>query len=83
MKNIEVKKTTYKVDGCTEPCFEVTNGFVMIRIAPFYHYIGNDTILITEYHDGEFASREEWDIPWDYIGKPEAVDIAKRFSVYL
>lgn len=38
-KELKVKKTTYKVDGSTEPCFEVSGECAMVRIAPFYHFV--------------------------------------------
>lgn len=80
---LEVKKTTYEVDGCEEPCWEVTNGYTMVRIAPFYHYIGHDTIMLSEYLDGEFNSDEEWDYDFDELTRSDAIVLAKRFSVYL
>lgn len=51
---IEVKKTTYMVDGCQEPCFEVSDGYTMVRIAKMYHYIGWNTLAMSEYLDGEW-----------------------------
>ena len=77
------KRTTYKVDGSYEPCIEVTDGYTMVRIAPYYHYYGETTILITEYLDGEFNSQEEWDYDYDCLDCKEAIIIAKRYSVYL
>lgn len=80
---LKVKKTTYEVDGCTEPCWEVSNGYTMIRIAPFYHYIGLDTIILSEYMGGEFNSVEEWDYDFDELTQRDALILAKKFSVYL
>lgn len=62
---IEVNKTTYLVEGCQEPCFEVSDGYTMVRIAKMYHYIGRDTLVLTEYLDGEFNSSDEWDGDFD------------------
>lgn len=80
---VEVKKTTYMVDGCEEPCWEVSNGYTMVRIAPFYHYIGHDTIILSEYLDGEFNSDEEWDYDFGELTQSDAIALVKQFSVYL
>lgn len=80
---IEVKETTYEVDGSVEPCFEVTDGYTLVRIAPFYHYFGKTTILITQYLNGEFHSDEEWNYEWDYIDEGDAKEIAMKYSAYL
>ena len=80
---ITVKKTTYEVEGCKEPCFEVTDGFTMVRIAKMYHYVGKDTIIIKEYVDGEFNSSEEWNGDFDSMTEAKAKQLAKKFSVYL
>lgn len=80
---LEVKKTTYVVDGCEEPCWEVSNGYTIVRIAQFYHYIGHDTIMLSEYLDGEFNSDEEWDYDFDELNQNDVLRLAKQFSVYL
>lgn len=80
---IKVKKTTYEVDGCIEPCFEVSNDYSLIRIAPFYHYFGRTTILITEYLAGEFNSRDEWGREFNELDEYDAMEIAKEYSVYI
>lgn len=80
---ITVKKTTYEVEGCKEPCLEVTDGFTMVRIAKMYHYVGKDTIIIKEYVDGEFNSSEEWNGDFDSMTEAKAKQVAKAFSVYL
>lgn len=80
---LEVKKTTYEVDGCKEPCWEVSNGYTIVRIAPFYHYIGHDTIILSEYLDGEFNSVEEWDYDFGELNQNDVLRLAKKFSVYL
>ena len=80
---IEVKKTTYKVDGCVEPCFEVSDGYTLVRLAPLYHYCEKTTTLITEYVDGEFNSSEEWSVEFDSLCESQAVDVAHRYSAYL
>ena len=80
---IEVKKTTYMVDGCQEPCFEVSDGYTMVRIAKMYHYIGKNTLVIKEYIDGEYNSSDEWDGDFDELSDSEAKRIAQKYSVYL
>lgn len=80
---ITVKKTTYFVEGCNEPCWEVSDGYTMVRIAPYYHYIGDNTIVCTEYLDGDWNNQEEWERDFDSLDEREALEIAKRFSVYL
>lgn len=80
---ITVNKTTYEVDGCTEPCFEVSDGYTMVRIAKMYHYIGKDTIIVEEYLDGDYNSSEEWDGDFDSLTPSSAKNIAQKFSVYL
>ena len=64
---LEAKKTTYMVDGCEEPCWEVSNGYTMVRIAKYYHYIGDDTMILTEYLDGEWNNQEEWSESFDSL----------------
>ena len=80
---IEVKKSTYMVEGCQEPCFEVSDGYTMVRIAKMYHYIGRDTLVLTEYLDGEYNSSDEWDGDFDSLTESDAKNLAKKFSVYL
>lgn len=80
---ITVKKTTYEVDGCKEPCFEVSDGYTMVRIAKMYHYIGRNTLIINEYLDGEYNSSEEWNGDFDSMTNAEAKKIAQSYSAYL
>lgn len=80
---LEVKKTTYVDEGCEEPCWEVTNGYTMVRIAPSYHYIGHDTIMLSEYLGSEFNSNEEWDYDFEELTQSDAIALAKQFSLYL
>lgn len=80
---IEVNKTTYLVEGCQEPCYEVSDGYTMVRIAKMYHYIGRDTLVLTEYLDGEYNSSDEWDGDFDSLNEFDAKALAKKFSVYL
>lgn len=83
MADITVKKTTYEVEGCTEPCYEVTNGYVLVRIATMYHYLGKNTLIIKEYHDGEYQASDEWTGDFKALTEAKAKDIARKFSVYL
>lgn len=80
---ITVNKTTYLVEGCQEPCFEVSDGSTMVRIAKMYHYIGRDTLAISEYLDGEWNGSEEQNGDFDSLTEKDAKRIAKEFSVYL
>lgn len=80
---IKVKKTTYEVEGCKEPCFEVTDGFTMVRIAKMYYYLGKSTLLIKEYVDGEYNSSDEWTGDFDKLTPAKAKSIAQKYSAYL
>ena len=80
---IEVKKTTYTVDGIQEPCFEVSDGYAMVRIAKCYHLLGHDTLYLTEYLDGEWNSSDERDGDFDDLTDFDAKRLAKEFCVYL
>lgn len=80
---IEVNKTTYLVEGCQEPCFEVSDGYTMVRIAKYYHYIGKNTLILSEYIDGEWNSSDEWDGDFDSLSESDAKALAKKYSVYL
>jgi hypothetical protein len=80
---LEVKKTTYMVDGCEEPCWEVSNGYTMIRISKLYRIIGRPSIQITEFLGGEWNSCEEFDADFDELDSFFAERMAKQYSVYL
>lgn len=80
---MEVNRTTFEVEGCKEPCIEVTDGFSMVRIHKCYHYFGHNTTYVTEYVDGEFNSREEIDRHFESITDAAAIKLAKEFCVYL
>lgn len=80
---IEVKKTTYLVDGIQEPCYEVSDDYAMVRIAKCYHMVGRDTLYLTEYLDGEWNGSDEWDGDFDALHDFDAKRLAKQFSVYL
>lgn len=83
MEKITAKKTTYKVDGCKEPCYEVTDGYTMVRIATCYHYVGKNTLYVTEYLDGDFNSQDELVGDFDSLTAAKAKAIAKKYSAYL
>jgi hypothetical protein len=55
----------------------------MVRIAPFYYYIGHSTIMLSEYLGGEFNSNEEWGYDFEELTQSDAIALAKQFSVYL
>lgn len=79
---IEVKKTIYTVDGCQEPCFEVSDGYTMVRIAKMYHHIGRNTLAISEYLDGEWNGSDEWEGDFDSLTESDAKALALSYSVY-
>ncbi len=80
---IEIKKTRFEVDGHKELCYEVTDGFTMVRISKCYHYIGNDSLWLQEYVNGKFNSKEEWKGNFDTLTHLQAKALAKEYSVYL
>jgi hypothetical protein len=48
-----------------------------------YHYIGNDTLEVSEYLDGEFNGSEEIIGDFDTLTEDGAKNIARRYSAYL
>ena len=80
-------KTTYKVDGCTEPCWVVLSVGVKVRIAKFYHYIGKNTLIVSEIFDENgkelINSEEEINGDFDSLTAEDAVRIAKNNSAYI
>lgn len=80
---LEVKKTTYEVDGLIEPCFIVTDGYTEVRIAKMYHIIGADTLHLLETQGGEYNSDDEWTGNFESLTEEDALDLAKSYSVYL
>ena len=83
MEAIEINRTTYNVEGSCEPCIDVSNGYTMVRISKCYHYIGKDSLYLTEYLDGEFNAREEVEGDFDSLTGNDVLSLAKKFSVYL
>lgn len=80
---MKATKTTYDVYGCPEPCWVVGSEDTYVRIAPFYHIIGKNTLLVSEYVDGEFNSSEEINGDFDSLTASDAIRIAKQHSVYI
>lgn len=80
---LEIKKTTYMVEGCEEPCWEVSNGYTMVRISKLYRLVGRPTILLTEYLGGDWNGNEEFEAYFDGLDEFFAERMAKQFSVYL
>jgi hypothetical protein len=77
-------KTHYTIDGEAIPCYEVDNeAGVIVRIAPYYHYVGKTTCLLTEFINGEKNSTEEYSYEFDFLNAPEALRLATEFSAYL
>lgn len=80
---LEVKKTTFEVEGTTQECFIVTDGFSKVRICKCYHLYSHNTIFVTEWIEGDFNSEDEWDYDFDMLDEEDAVEIAKKYSIYL
>lgn len=83
---MKTRKTKYVVEGRKEPCWEISSddGFVMVRLAPYYHYYGKTTILATEFLSAKFNASEEFEkIEFDKLNKRKATDIASSWSAYL
>lgn len=80
---LEIKKTTYMVEGCEEPCWEVSNGYTMVRISKLYRLVGRPTILLTEYLGGDWNGNEEFEADFDGLDEFFAERMARQYSVYL
>ena len=82
---MKIEKTTYNVEGCKEPCYEVLSddGYVLVRIAPCYHLVGKDTLILREYLGNDFNGEEEISGDFDILGDIDAKELAKRFCIYL
>lgn len=80
---MKATKTTYEIEGSVEPCWVVGNNKTYVRIAPFYHIIGKNTLLVSEYVDGEFNSSEEINGDFESLSANDAIRIAKQHSVYI
>lgn len=80
---MKVERTDYLVQGYPEPCFEISNNDVLVRIATCYHYIGSNTLYVTEYINGELNSEEEIKGDFEALTEKDAKRIALENSVYL
>lgn len=82
---MKATKTTYTVNGCKELCFEIKsdNDAIMVRVAPYYHFVGKNTLYLTEYINGEFNNSEEMTGNFKSLTKTQAVNLAKEFCAYL
>ena len=83
MTKLKVKRTTFEADGVDEPCIIVSNDFAAVRISKCYHLIGEDSLFMTEFLDGEFNGQEEWVGDYDLLSDFDAVTLAKQYSAYL
>lgn len=87
MQKLEVKKTTYLVQGCTEPCIIVknknNNPRTYVRISNCYHFIGSNSLFIEEFIDGDLNAGEEYKGNFANLTDLEAIKLAKDFSVYI
>lgn len=83
---MKIERTTFEVDGCTEPCIEVTSSgsdYAMVRIHPCYHLIGNNTVYATEYCDGAFNSQDEYDFEFEELTRNQIMHIAREQSIHI
>ena len=87
MQKLEVKRTTYLIQGCTEPCIIVknknNNPKTYVRISNIYRLVGPCTLALEEFIDGEKNSFEEYNGDLDNLTDLEAIRLAKDFSVYI
>ena len=80
---MEVKRTTFEVEGINEPCIEVSDGYTTVRISTCYYYLGKNTLYVREYLDGEYNSEDEWNGDFKALTDADAIRIAKQFSAYI
>lgn len=80
---IKIEKTTYEVDGLKEPCYLVTNGYAVVRIAKCYHLIGRNTLTVTTFLEDEWNGEEEITGDFDELTFMEVRRIAKENCVYM
>ena len=85
MKKLKVRRTTYEVSGCQEPCIMVgeENDFAQVRIATCYHLIGDNTLYVEELLDGKFNGMEEINGDFESLTDDDARRIAKEYSAYI
>ena len=83
MKALKVERTTYQVDGVDEPCIMVGDGFAQVRISALYHYIGKNTLLVSEFLDGENNGEAELIGDFESLTDDDARKIALGYSVYI
>lgn len=80
---IEVKKTTNSVEGSTEPCYLVTNGYATVRISKCYHLVGRSSLYVTTYLGDEWNGEEEIEGDFESLTFMEVRRIAKQNCAYL
>lgn len=80
---ISVKKTTFEVEGCKEPCIEVSNGCCMVRISKCHRLIGRSSLYIREYLDGFYNGEDEFTGNFDSLSDEDAIRLARQYSAYL
>lgn len=83
MNELQVKRTTYKVDGIDEPCIIVDGGYAKVRIAKCYHLIGNDSLYVTEFLGGDYNSSDEISGDYNNLTDSDVIRIARNYSVYI
>lgn len=82
---MKVERTTFECEGIQEPCIIVTSysGYAQVRISKCYHYIGYDSLYVSEILDGEFNGGDEYRGDFDELTDEDAIRIAKEFSAYI
>lgn len=82
---MKVTRTTFKVGNDAEPCIIVSNnsGSVKVRISTFYHLVGENTLMMKEYVNGEANNTEEYEGDFETLTDDYAIELALEFSAYL
>ena len=82
---MKVTRTTFKVGNENEPCIIVSNDkeSVKVRISTFYHLVGDNTLMMKEYVNGEANNTEEYEGDFETLTDDEAIELALEFSAYL
>ena len=82
---MKVERTTFECEGIQEPYIIVTSdsGYAQVRISKCYHYIGYDSLYVSEILDGEFNGGDEYRGDFDELTDEDAIRIAKEFSAYI
>ena len=83
MNDLKVTRTTYEVDGIKEPCIIVSDGYTQVRISTCYHYIGPNTLYVSEFLGDDFNGTDEVIGDFNLLSDFDAIEIAKECSAYI